>query len=51
MFEERSEQLHRVTTLLDVAVTILVFLAAPWVRNALLDNDPVDVGLERGGRG
>src|SRR2546427_2837460 len=42
MFEERSEQLYRVTTLLDVAVTILVFLAAPWLRNALLDNDPVD---------
>jgi exopolysaccharide biosynthesis polyprenyl glycosylphosphotransferase len=43
MFDERSEQLHRVLTLLDVAVTIVVFLAASWVRNALLANDPVDV--------
>src|SRR6266852_1254561 len=42
MFEERSEQLHRVTTLLDVAVTTLVFLGAPWLRNALLDNDLVN---------
>ena len=43
MFEERSEQLYRVLTLLDVAVTIFVFLAAPWLRNALLDNDPIDL--------
>ena len=43
MFEERSERLYRVLTLLDVVVTIVVFLAAPWVRNALLDNDRVDL--------
>jgi exopolysaccharide biosynthesis polyprenyl glycosylphosphotransferase len=43
MFEERSEQLHRVMTLLDVALTIVVFLAAPWLRNAVLDNDPIDL--------
>jgi exopolysaccharide biosynthesis polyprenyl glycosylphosphotransferase len=42
MFEERSEQLHCVTTLLDIALTVFVFLAASWLRNALLDNDPVD---------
>src|SRR5712692_10335051 len=42
MFEERSERLHRVMTLLDAAVTTLVFLVAPWIRNALLDDDPVD---------
>src|SRR6266436_7415873 len=43
MFEERSEQLHRVTTLLDVAVTILVFLAASWFRSVLFDDDPADL--------
>ncbi len=43
MFEERSEQLHRVTTLLDMAVTVLVFLAASWFRNVLLDDDPADL--------
>ena len=43
MFEERSDQLYRALTLLDVAVTIFVFLAASWVRNSLLDNDPVDL--------
>ena len=43
MFEERSEQLHRVMTLSDVAVIILVFLAAPWLRNTVLDDDPVDL--------
>ena len=42
MFEERSEQLHRVTTLLDIALTVFVFLAASWLRTALLDNHPVD---------
>src|SRR5712691_8291751 len=43
MFEERSEQLHRVTTLLDVAVTILVFLAASWFQSVLFDDDPADL--------
>jgi uncharacterized protein (DUF983 family) len=43
MFEERTEQLHRILTLLDVVVTSLMFLAASWVRNALLDDDPVDL--------
>src|SRR5437773_2613082 len=43
MFEERSEQLHRVMTLSDVAVIMLVFLSAPWLRNALLDDDPIDL--------
>ncbi|PYO52900.1 MAG: sugar transferase, partial [Candidatus Rokuibacteriota bacterium] len=42
MFEERSEQLHRVTALLDIALTVFVFLAASWLRTALLDNHPVD---------
>ena len=42
MFEERSEQLHRVTALLDIALTVFVFLAASWLRRALLDNHPVD---------
>ena len=27
MFEERSEQLHRVTALLDIALTVFAFLA------------------------
>jgi exopolysaccharide biosynthesis polyprenyl glycosylphosphotransferase len=39
MFEERSEQLHRVTTLLDISLTILTFVAAVWVRYALVDDD------------
>ena len=39
MFEERSEQLHRVTTLLDISLTILAFVAAIWVRYALVDDD------------
>ena len=43
MLEEQSEQLHRVTTLLDVAVTILVFLAASWFRSLLFDDDPADL--------
>jgi len=43
MFEERTEQLYRILTLVDVALTTFVFLAAPWLRNALLDNDPVDL--------
>src|SRR6266853_3860435 len=43
MFEERSEQLHRVTTLLDGAVTILVFLAASWFRSVLFYDDPADL--------
>jgi exopolysaccharide biosynthesis polyprenyl glycosylphosphotransferase len=40
MFEERSEQLRRVTTLLDLCITIIVFLAASWFRNLLLDHEP-----------
>jgi len=43
MFEERSEQLHRVMTLLDVALTIFVFLGASWFRSVLLDDDPADL--------
>src|SRR6266536_974326 len=43
MFEERSEQLYRIMTLFDVTVTIFVFLAASWFRNAVLDNDQVDL--------
>jgi exopolysaccharide biosynthesis polyprenyl glycosylphosphotransferase len=42
MFEERSEQLHRVTTFLDIALTALVFVAASGLRNLLLDNEPGD---------
>lgn len=40
MFDERSEQLHRVTTLLDLGITIILFLAAPWLRNLLVDDEP-----------
>src|SRR5262249_38411494 len=43
MSEERSEQVQRVATVLDIALTVGVFLAAPWLRNGLLDSDPVDV--------
>jgi len=43
MFEERSERLYRVLSLLDVTVTILVFLAASWGRNVVEDNDPADL--------
>jgi exopolysaccharide biosynthesis polyprenyl glycosylphosphotransferase len=39
VFEERSEQLHRVTTLLDISLTILAFVAAAWARYALVDDD------------
>ncbi len=43
-FEERSEQLDRVTTLLDVTLTALVFLAAPWLRSVILnDDDTIDL--------
>jgi exopolysaccharide biosynthesis polyprenyl glycosylphosphotransferase len=42
LFEQRSEQLHRVTTLLDTSITILLFLAASWFRNLVLDNDARD---------
>jgi exopolysaccharide biosynthesis polyprenyl glycosylphosphotransferase len=42
MFEQRSEQLHRVTTLLDLCITIIVFLAASWFRNLVLDEAPRD---------
>ena len=43
MFEERSERLYRVLSLLDVTVTIFVFLAASWGRNVVEDNDPADL--------
>jgi exopolysaccharide biosynthesis polyprenyl glycosylphosphotransferase len=43
MFEERSEQLRRVTTLLDMAVTLLTFLAATWLRTVILDDEPRDL--------
>jgi exopolysaccharide biosynthesis polyprenyl glycosylphosphotransferase len=42
MFEERSRQLHRVTTLLDISITTLVFLVASWLRSLVLDDDPGD---------
>lgn len=42
MFEERSEELHRVTTGLDLCTTIVMFLAASWLRNLVLDDDPAD---------
>jgi exopolysaccharide biosynthesis polyprenyl glycosylphosphotransferase len=42
MFEERSEELHRVTTLLDLCTTIIVFLTASWLRSLLLDDEPPD---------
>jgi exopolysaccharide biosynthesis polyprenyl glycosylphosphotransferase len=41
MSDERSEQLQRVTTLLDLSVTTLVFLASPWLRTFVLDDEPV----------
>ncbi len=43
MFEERSEQLRRVTMLLDIALTVFVFLAVSWLRIAVLDDDPADL--------
>jgi exopolysaccharide biosynthesis polyprenyl glycosylphosphotransferase len=43
MFDERSEQLHRVTTLLDVGLTVVALLLAPAVRNALLADEPLDL--------
>jgi exopolysaccharide biosynthesis polyprenyl glycosylphosphotransferase len=43
MFEERSAQLHRVTTLLDISLTILAFMTASFVRLALLDDEPGDL--------
>ena len=43
MFEERSEQLRRVTTLLDLGITIIVFLTASWFRDLLLDDESSDL--------
>src|SRR5262245_37152685 len=43
MLEERSQQLERVTTLLDVGLTVITFLAASWVRNAMLEDDVRDL--------
>lgn len=43
MLEERSDLLRRVTTLLDLGITIIVFLSAPWLRSLLLDDDPPDL--------
>src|SRR5882762_8481565 len=43
MFEERSEQLRRVMTLLDLSITIIVFLTAAWLRTLVLDDDPSDL--------
>jgi exopolysaccharide biosynthesis polyprenyl glycosylphosphotransferase len=40
MFEARTEQLYRVTTLLDISLTIAVFFIAAWIRQAVLDDDP-----------
>ena len=40
MFDERSEQLHRVMTLLDLGITIIMFLVAPWLRTLLVDDEP-----------
>src|SRR2546425_7969534 len=42
MFDERSEQVQRVVTLLDVGVTIFAFLVAPALRIAFLDDDFTD---------
>jgi exopolysaccharide biosynthesis polyprenyl glycosylphosphotransferase len=41
MFDDRSEQLRRVTMLFDISVTALVFLASPWLRTFVLDDEPV----------
>jgi len=43
MFEERSQQLDRVTTLLDIALTVVVFLIAVWLRNVVAGGDPIHV--------
>jgi exopolysaccharide biosynthesis polyprenyl glycosylphosphotransferase len=43
VFEERSEQLDRITTMLDVTVTIAAFVTAVWLRNVLVDGEPVHV--------
>ena len=42
MFDERSEQVQRVATLLDVGATIFAFFVAPALRNAFLDDDFTD---------
>jgi exopolysaccharide biosynthesis polyprenyl glycosylphosphotransferase len=42
VLEERSEQLHRVTALLDVAFTVLAFLAASWLRDLFLEEQGSD---------
>src|SRR5438445_12075152 len=42
MFDERSEQVRRVVTLLDVGVTIFAFRVAPALRIAFLDDDFTD---------
>lgn len=41
MFDERSEQLQRVTMLLDVSATALIFLSSPWLRTLVLDDEPL----------
>ena len=43
MFEERSEQLHRVTTLLDIGITIIAVSGRIVAPESLLDDDPVDL--------
>jgi exopolysaccharide biosynthesis polyprenyl glycosylphosphotransferase len=43
VFEERSEQLARVTTLLDISATATTFLAAALVRNLFADREPIDL--------
>jgi exopolysaccharide biosynthesis polyprenyl glycosylphosphotransferase len=41
MFDDRSEQLQRVTMLLDMSLTALVFLTSPWLRTLVVADEPV----------
>lgn len=40
MFEQQSEQLRRVTMLLDVSLTVFIFLVSYWVRIAFVGGSP-----------
>jgi exopolysaccharide biosynthesis polyprenyl glycosylphosphotransferase len=41
MFLDRTSILRRVTTLLDIGVTTLIFLASPWLRTFFVHGEPI----------
>ena len=43
MFEEKSEQLHRIATILDVVLTVISFLIAYWIHEAFMGGNPADL--------